>query len=288
MSSDNFHFQVQGTAGHPRMVFLHGLLGSGANWRKMVTHWQSHYEILTYDQRGHGRSFQPLSGYGPDDYASDLLFLLEHLRWEKIILIGHSMGARNALAFAGTHPERLHALVLEDIPASNMLVHASRTEERLRWIPTPFPDRRSAKEYFMNEFVSREMNDRLRANPDEPRETALKTAQVLGQFFYANIVEDSAGRGVWRFSLAGALESIAAGRSRDWLPVFASLKVPTLLMRGEFSDELTREECRLLAAQTPLIEVDEVPAAGHWIHSDQPAAFCASVDQFLSRTSIPL
>jgi len=43
------------------------------------------------------------------------LKILDELQWQKVNLVGHSMGGRNALEFAHEHPERLQSLVIEDI-----------------------------------------------------------------------------------------------------------------------------------------------------------------------------
>ena len=107
---NHFNYQLLGDPQAPKLVFLHGLMGSAANWRKITTAFTEKYHILLYDQRGHGRSFQPSSGYKPEDYASDLQQILKELGWEKIFLVGHSLGGRNALNFAFKNPKNLTCL----------------------------------------------------------------------------------------------------------------------------------------------------------------------------------
>ena len=67
----NFKYELAGQEGQPKLVFLHGVMGSGANWRKITSLLQDRFQILTFDQRGHGRSFKPKSGYAPEDYAGN-------------------------------------------------------------------------------------------------------------------------------------------------------------------------------------------------------------------------
>jgi len=81
---DNFNFQLVGKELGPKLVFLHGLMGSGANWRKIVKEFSDQFQVLTFDQRGHGRSFQPENAYSPKDYSEDLLKILKELGWDKI------------------------------------------------------------------------------------------------------------------------------------------------------------------------------------------------------------
>jgi esterase len=264
---DNFHFQIDGNPSGPKVVFLHGLLGSAVNWRKITAKFANVYHMLTYDQRGHGRSFQPTDGYAPVDYAADLHVILNELGWDKVFLVGHSMGARNALEFTHLYPERARGLVLEDIPATKPLENSSKTETMIRAAPVPFATRRAAKEFFLNDFVQ--------MFRDRPQ------VEMLGQFFYANIVENEQGQGVWRFHMPGIIQTIRVGRSRDWNTVLKTLQVSTLLIRGSTSDELSHEDYQMICALNPLIQGVEIAPAGHWVHTDQPEQFCVAVENFI-------
>src|SRR5436305_14748609 len=111
MFLDNFHYQITGvteaSGGEaPKLVFLHGVMGYSANWRRIARAFEHTHHVLVYDQRGHGRSFQPPTGYAPEDYASDLEKILDELGWGAIQLVGHSMGGRAALHFAYESPDR--------------------------------------------------------------------------------------------------------------------------------------------------------------------------------------
>ena len=109
----NFNYKILGNLQSEKyLVFLHGLMGSGINWSSIAKLFAEDYQILIYDQRGHGRSFQPQEGYHPNDYAEDLYKILRELDWDKINLVGHSMGGRNALSFAQLYPDSLQKLSL--------------------------------------------------------------------------------------------------------------------------------------------------------------------------------
>ena len=68
------------------------------------------FRIVSIDQRGHGRAAKPASGYAADDYAGDLQPLLK----EKTLLIGHSLGARNALVAGVRYRDKVAAVVAID------------------------------------------------------------------------------------------------------------------------------------------------------------------------------
>lgn len=266
----NFHHQITGPEHGPKLVFLHGVMGFGANWRSIAKAFETKYQVLAYDQRGHGRSFQPAIGYAPENYADDLLEILDELAWEKINLIGHSMGGRNALAFADLYPDRVKRLVIEDIGPSMNHAGSGFILRLLDTIPVPFPTRRDAKVYFETEFQTVFADIR---NP-----------VGLAAYLNANIVEDEQKRGVWRFFEPGVRESIEAGRAEERWDDLQNLKMPTLLVRGEFSNDLPRDIYDRILAENPKIKGVEIAGAGHWVHSDQPKAFIDALESFLAST----
>src|SRR5690606_37393571 len=122
------------------------------NWRKITSALQQEYEILIFDQRGHGRSFHPKDSYQPEDYARDLEQILDELDWKTILLVGHSMGGRNALVFASQFPHRVNALVLVDISPEADERAVERIEFLLNLVPVPFESKEKAKVFFEEEF----------------------------------------------------------------------------------------------------------------------------------------
>jgi pimeloyl-ACP methyl ester carboxylesterase len=95
----------------PPVVLLHGLSAS----RRYVVQGSRHlikrgYRLIAYDARGHGAS-SPAGSYEYADLVADLEAVLAHLGIERTALVGSSMGAATAMAFALEHPERVAALV---------------------------------------------------------------------------------------------------------------------------------------------------------------------------------
>jgi pimeloyl-ACP methyl ester carboxylesterase len=95
----------------PPVVLLHGL---SATRRNVVQGSRAlakrGYRLISYDARGHGAS-SPAPVYEYPDLVADLAAVLEHLELERAALVGSSMGAATAMAFALEHPERVPALV---------------------------------------------------------------------------------------------------------------------------------------------------------------------------------
>jgi len=95
------------------LVFVHGLSGSSSAWRRYEERFGDKYNILTFDLRGHGKSFRPktYADYDIKLFADDLGALLRHLSIDTFVLIGHSFGAAVALEFILSNPGRAKSAV---------------------------------------------------------------------------------------------------------------------------------------------------------------------------------
>lgn len=258
-----FNYQIHGDSANPKLIFLHGLMGFASNWRGIARHFEAQYQILLYDQRGHGKSFQPATGYNTSDYAADLITILDELGWSKCTLVGHSMGGRVAVEAASAYPARIEKLVIADIgPLSDMQSMLS-IEEKLNSVPVPFENRDVARAFFDTTFLRK------------------YRSETLKQFFYANLEEKPDGTFSWKFSKQGILETIWKARTIQQWKQFESLKMPTLLLRGEFSDDLPKALFEEVLKRNPNITGQEIPGAGHWIHADKPQLVIQALQDFL-------
>lgn len=243
------------------VVFLHGLMGFSANWGKIWPAFQSERPVLVLDQRGHGRSAKPLHGYSPSDYAEDLHSLLQSLGWERCHIVGHSMGGRVALRFCSLYPERAVSLTMED---SGVEANPSRIlwiKKLLGSIPTPFPDRDSARKFFADNFR------------DDP---------MTGSFLHANLESKPDGSMDWKFFPPGMEETIETGRATDATAEFAGLRLPCLVVRGSRSVEFPAAEANRMMAALHGAKFVEIEGAGHFVHAEKPMEFSAALKAFLN------
>lgn len=101
------------TAGDgPVLVLSHGLGGNAAVWYQQLPSFARRYRVLTWDQRGFGRSSDTALRHGPRAAVTDLLALLDHLGVERAAVVGQSMGGWSALGAAVREPDRIAAVVL--------------------------------------------------------------------------------------------------------------------------------------------------------------------------------
>jgi pimeloyl-ACP methyl ester carboxylesterase len=110
INGTSLYYEVTGN-GTP-IVFLHGFTCDHRNWDPQVRYFSKKYKVITYDARGHGQSSMPDTI--PYSYADDLAALMDYLKIEKAVIVGHSMGGTPAFFYAFNHPERVLALVLAE------------------------------------------------------------------------------------------------------------------------------------------------------------------------------
>lgn len=102
-------------SGQPVVVYLHGFVGNMTALKRQREYFsQLGFGELAIDIRGNGKSFKPKRelDYRIDKYLNDLERIVENKKIEKFHLLGHSMGAMIAQAFAIRYPEKVTSLIL--------------------------------------------------------------------------------------------------------------------------------------------------------------------------------
>jgi pimeloyl-ACP methyl ester carboxylesterase len=93
------HFRDRG-AGNP-LVFIHGFGASLDTWRYLEDGLKNDYRIVSLDLKGHGYSERPVDDrYSLQDHAAVVLGLIDHLKLDKVVLVGNSLGCAVALMAA--------------------------------------------------------------------------------------------------------------------------------------------------------------------------------------------
>jgi pimeloyl-ACP methyl ester carboxylesterase len=108
---------VRGVAPGAPVVLVHGLGGNYHFWDPQLVAVENEAKLLAYDQRGcGGSSLAPRKKYDLDTLVQDLSVILDVMRADQAVLVGHSFGADVVSRYAGLHPDRVAALVLIDPP----------------------------------------------------------------------------------------------------------------------------------------------------------------------------
>ncbi len=264
-----FNYQIFGEDSSPKLVFLHGIMGQGRNWQSIAKKFSKSFQCLIYDQRGHGKSFQPDSGVQVGDYSSDLRDLLDHLGWsEPVYLVGHSMGGRVALAFTDRFPERVKKLVIVDISPSSDWDSMQSILEKLNFVPVPFTSRAEARDFMENQFLQKFPN------------------KMVMEFFYSNLIEKDSGFD-WIFSKPIIQQSLEMARHKDYWGEFKNLKTPTLYVRGGDSTDLKEADFTQVLENNSNITGQVVEGAGHWVHAEKPMETLRIIGEFFNIATEP-
>lgn len=105
-------YEVEGDSG-PAVLFLHGFAATSQLWRRQVKYFRADYRTICLDLRGHGQSDEAKNGvYSLSAFTDDIVAVLDDLRIENAIVIGHSMGGMVAQHFLLNYKERCRGLVL--------------------------------------------------------------------------------------------------------------------------------------------------------------------------------
>lgn len=260
------HYLDWGNHGAQNVLLLHGLRGHAHSWDDVSLALCSEYRILALDQRGRGESdWAPGGDYSGAAFVEDILGFSKALNLDGFILVGHSMGGRNSLAFAGRHSEKLGKLCIVDIGPTVDPRGGQRITQELIDVPETFDDFESVVAY-MSE------GNRFASDAVLRRRLQYATRELVG------------GKIGWRYDLAirEQRRNSTAAPSEDLWPLLPNILCPTLVIRGSETDLLPREVADRMVETIPTARVSEVNRAGHMVFEDNPDEFVPILKDWLA------
>lgn len=253
-----------GRAELPPIVFLHGFMGAGADWREICEPLAKDYFCVCPDFPGHGANI--LADFDAQltiaQLAIDLAALCAELGLNDPVVVGYSLGGRVALGTALQYPSLMRALVLES--ASPGLEGALEREAR-----SATDHARAAAlladgvPAFTKSWYSAPLFQSLHRYP-----------VLLAKLQAAR----SANEARW---LAKVVCELSPGRAASAWAELASLHTRTLLVAGALDAQYTAYVERMVAlmpSATSLI----VPDTGHNVHLEEPVAYAQALRQFMA------
>lgn len=242
----------------PPLVLLHGLFGAGQNWGAIRRALAPRFRVLTPDLRNHGASLRA-PGMTYAAMAQDIAETLDAAGVPRAAVLGHSMGGKAAMAFALAHPGRVERLIVADIapvrcgPALRAYVAAMQA--------LPLRPGLTRKE------------------ADAALAAAIPEAGIRA--FLLQNLRFEADPPAWRLGLAEIAAAMPQIEDID-LPAGARFDGPVLVMAGERSGYVRPEHHAAFRARFARLRFAMVPAAGHWVHAENPAGFLALLEAFLA------
>lgn len=257
------YYEIHGS-GQP-LLLITGLGYGLWYWQRLVAELSDHYQVITFDNRGAGKSSQPDGPYTVSMMAADAAGLLDGLELTQIAVLGHSLGGFIAQELAVKRPDLVGKLILASTNHGGMKV-IPVTPEALEVMTSREGDpvelvKRGIKIACAPGFVEKhpevvkELIDYRFTNP-------VPAAQYHSQV--------AAGAGTAAYSDAQVDERMAA------------IKVPTLIVSGDFDRVVPPGNAGLLAAKIAQAEVVLIPETGHMFPIENPAAAADVIKGFLS------
>ena len=106
----NLYYEERGS-GEPLLLIM-GITAPGSVWEKHVTHWESSFRCILFDNRGIGQTDKPAGPYTSAQMADDAAGLLDALSIPSARVAGVSMGGIIAQQLALRHPRKVRSLLL--------------------------------------------------------------------------------------------------------------------------------------------------------------------------------
>jgi N-formylmaleamate deformylase len=248
----------------PTIVLAHGFSDDGLCWTPLTEALEAEYDVIMVDARGHGRSTGPEQGYGQEEHAADLAGVITALELHRPAVLGHSMGAATALAFAGMYPDIPGAILLEDPP--------SWWEPAGRGSPAGFDAERQARMRAGIVALKRKTREELIA--DQRTATPSWSEAELGPW------ADS------KLRLSFNVLNRTGGTTVDWPVLVQRIVCPVLLITADPSRGaiVTAEGAAALQTLAPQTRIVHIPEAGHSIRREQFTRYLEAVRAFLAET----
>ena len=254
----------------PSILFVHGSVADYTTFKGLTRRFREAYQCVAYSRRFHPPNRPPGPGdvYDTEGQADEMLTIIGELEASPVVLVGSSFGAYIGLIAALKEPESFRGLVLCEPPMIPLLLHHK--------------DGRPLHEEFLRTVL-------------EPARLSFRNGQdadglktfvegVRGQPGWFDRLFPAMKSDLLRFGPELKLEFLTDHEKymRDVPPKsLRSLRIPSLLLGGEFSTPMFRAILDVLENSLPQTLRKEIPRAGHLLHLQNPVVFESILRDFL-------
>jgi pimeloyl-ACP methyl ester carboxylesterase len=239
----------------PNIVLLHDGMVHHEIWDEQFQVLAKNYHVVRYDRRAYGKSSDPEAAYS---HIDDLNQVFAHLKIDKAIIFGMSSGGGLAIDFTLKYPDKVVGLVLVGAVVGGYGYSAHMTNRGGHMIP---PSERSDIQKLVKYMV---MDDPYEIYKENTRAKERVMAMVKPY------TQTDRGAGI-----------PVKPADRTALKYLSEIKVPTLVLVGEFDIPDVHAHSGAISAGIFDSTRKIIPGAGHLIPIEQPALFNAAVLDFL-------
>ncbi len=234
------------------LVILHGLFGSGDNWQSHAKELAERRDVLVPDLPGHGRS-EAVGAPTYPDLAEILWESLEQLGYghegAPVVLLGHSMGGKVAMAMAFSRPAAVERLVVADIAPKEYPPRHTEIFKALEKVSASNPGSRSDAEKILAGFI-----------PEK----------AVRLFLLKSLVpRDGSYR--WLLDLKGLVTGY--DDIRGWPFRDEQYEGASVVIAGGDSPYVQEADHGVIRKHLPEAVIEVIPGTGHWLHVEKRDIF---------------
>ena len=235
------------------VILLHGLSDSWFSFSGVLPRLAPRYRAFALDQRGHGGSERPDSGYTMRDMAADVVGFMDAMKLSRATIVGHSMGSLVAREVAALAPSRVTALVLVGAPGTG-------DNQAIKEL--------SAAVYAMGDSIPRSFAHEFQVST---------VYRPIAPEFLETAVDESMRLPpkAWREIVTALPKTVAPS-------ALNAVSFPTLIVWGAQDTYFPRNEQDLLVRSIPNARLVVYESVGHAVHWEVPAEFVRDLEKFLS------
>lgn len=244
----------------PLMLFFHGITANSAVFAPLMAQFSNRFTTIAVDQRGHGHSDKPDSGYEADDYARDIAGLIHSLGRGPAILVGHSLGSRNSVTAAAKHPDLVRSVVAIDFTPYIEADVFDVLEARVNAGSRIFENLEAVEAYLAARY------------PNMPA-AAVKIRAESG--FH------TVDGGLAPLASPTAMAQTVTGLRSDLTRAYRDVSRPVLIVRGERSKLVSAAALARTSRLRPDLPVVVVPDADHYVNEVSPDITLKAITNFI-------
>lgn len=253
------YYHAKPASGKPVIVMVHGYTDIGLSWTTLTLKLQDAYDIYMIDTRGHGLSDPFTAADNGDTMIKDVVDFVRVMKFEKPILMGHSMGAATVMRVGAEYPDLAKAIIMLDPFVGN---RSPRVTPQLNGNA---PKQTTAVPSRPGMFKS---PDTLVAQNNT------KIEDLIAAGHRQNPLWDSVDVYYWAFSKKQyhgpytPQQAQAMMGTMNTADALSKIKVPSLILKADAAPEVRKanEEAARVMQKGRLIHID---GAGHNLHHDK-------------------
>jgi 2-(acetamidomethylene)succinate hydrolase len=250
---------VREVGGGPPAIFLHGITSNSAVWDPILLNLKDRVRAIAIDQRGHGLSDKPATGYRAKNYAEDIAALIETLGAGPAILVGNSLGARNATVATAMRPDLIRSTVAIDFTPFIETEVMDALETRVRAGDRQFASVQEVETYLRDRYPL--------MPPDAVKRRALSAYEPIGDKLRPR-------------ANPKAMAETVVGLREELESALSAVKRPLLIVRGAESKFVTPEALEKTQRLRPDLPVLVVPGVDHYVNEEAPEAMTRAILDF--------